>query len=474
MSESMWLVLAMLALGAGTVCSALFQSLRELSRTTLEEIAEIRARAGGRERVRHILRDVEGHAAAVGLPRVVCNLVFVVAIIGWLTQVRGLAAPGLIEISLGIAFSTLAVWLFGLVLPASIARHAGEVTVYSWTPLLRVAYVLTAPVRSVLGFVDEVVRRLSGKGEFDGANAMEEELLSVVEEAQQEGHVDQSEKEMIEAVVEFRNLTVSQVMTPRTEIEAMELSNDLGAVTAMMRRSSHSRIPVYEGNLDSIAGVFYVKDLIRWLAGEGSRGGRTFDLRSLLRPALFVPETKTVRELLRELLAKRVHIAIVADEFGGTAGLVTFEDIVEELVGDIQDEYEHAPEVTTGVVVDRTGRTATIDARTYIDDANDELGVLGIELPESEDYDTVGGYVTVTLGRIPPAGEVIEREGVRLTVLEAEPTRVVRVRLDVLGETLAPRSKAEDVATEDEAKREDDAEPPELRTTGAGESVGKA
>lgn len=449
MSESTWLLLAMVSLAAGAVCSALFQSLRELSRTTLEEIAEIRARAGGRERVRRILKDVEGHAAAVGLPRVVFNLIFVVSMIGWLAAIRGVVTPGWLEIVVGIGVSTILVWLFGLVLPASIARHAGEVSVYAWTPLLRFAYVATAPVRSILGFVDEVVRRLSGKGESDGAEEMEEQLLSVVEEAQQEGHVDESEAEMIEAVVEFRNLTVEQVMTPRTEIEAMELSNDLGQVTAMIRKVSHSRIPVYEGNLDTIVGVFYVKDLIRWLAGEGSRGGRTFDLRQLLRPALFVPETKTVRELLRELLAKRVHIAIVADEFGGTAGLVTFEDIVEEIVGDIQDEYEIAPEQTTGVVVDREARTAAIDARTYIDDANDELGILGVELPESEDYDTVGGFVTVTLGRIPAVGEVIEREGFRVTVLEAEPTRVVKVRVDAQAatpDTPAPRDDREDAA----------------------------
>jgi putative hemolysin len=434
MSETLWLGLAAAALIGGAICSALFHSLRELARTTLEEIAEIRRNQSAKLRVARILEDVEGHAAAIGLPRVVFNFVFVVAVIGWLTAARGKAQPEVLEIIVGVLGSTLVVWVFGLVIPASIARHAGEVSVYAWAPAVRLAYLVTAPLRKLIRFFDEIVRRLAGKGAVNEAEALEEELLSVVEEAQQEGRVDAAEKEMIEAVIDFRSLTVAQVMTPRTEMEAMALTNDLSRVTAHIRKSSHSRIPVYDESLDNIVGVFYVKDLIRWLAGEGSRGGRTFDLKSLTRPALFVPETKTVRELLRELLAKRVHIAIVADEFGGTAGLVTFEDIVEEIVGDIQDEYELAPEQAADVAVNADSRVAEIDARAYIDDVNERLMPMGIEIPESEDYDTVGGFVTVALGRIPVKGETLRQGQLVVTVLDAEPTRVVRVRIEVASE----------------------------------------
>lgn len=437
MSETLWLMLAAAALILGGICSALFHSLRELARTTLEEIAEIRRNQRAKLMVARILEDVEGHAAAIGLPRLVFNFVFVVAAIGWLTVLRESSKPGVIEITVGVLASTLLVWVFGLVIPASIARHAGEVSVYAWAPILRVAYVVTAPLRGVIKFFDEIVRRLAGKGAVNEADALEEELLSVVEEAQQEGHVDMAEKEMIEAVIDFRSLTVQQVMTPRTEMEAIALTNDLSAVTAHIRKSSHSRIPVYDGSLDTIVGVFYVKDLIRWLAGESSRGGRTFDFKSLVRPALFVPETKTVRELLRELLAKRVHIAIVADEFGGTAGLVTFEDIVEEIVGDIQDEYELSPEVAADVAVNAETRVAEIDARAYIDDVNEQLMPLGVEIPESEDYDTVGGFVTVSLGRIPGKGETLRHGQLLVTVLDAEPTRVVRVKLEVISDDAA-------------------------------------
>jgi CBS domain containing-hemolysin-like protein len=149
----------------------------------------------------------------------------------------------------------------------------------------------------------------------------------------------------------------------------------------------------------------------------------------LLRPATFVPETKTIRELLPELLAKRTHIALVADEYGGTAGLITIEDIVEEVFGDIQDEYEHGEETAPEVKIDADAKSAEIDARASIEDANYELlRGLGTTLPESDEYETVGGFVTVSMGRIPEAGETLQFEGGTILILAAEPTRVTRVQ----------------------------------------------
>jgi CBS domain containing-hemolysin-like protein len=234
-------------------------------------------------------------------------------------------------------------------------------------------------------------------------------------------------------------------MTPRTEIEALEFTNDLGAVTALIRKVGHSRIPVYEGSLDHVVGIFYVKDLMKWLAGDASGQRQSsppaagaaparrtgFDLRSILRPAIFVPETKTVRELLRELVVKKVHIAMVADEYGGTAGLVTIEDIVEEVFGEIQDEYEFAKDEVPRVDINVEDRIADVDARTYVHDVNDALEPLGVALPEGDEYDTLGGFVITTLGRIPQEGESFQHDRVNLNVLEASPTRVLRVRLEV-------------------------------------------
>lgn len=423
-----WIWIALGAVALGGVLSALVHALSDLSRSAIEEIAAQRGRVSKDRHLRVILEDLTGHAQSVALLRIGCNALAAVATTLWIAHLRGVEQLGWVEVVIGVPIAALTVWLFGLVIPSSVARHAGELAVYTFAPQIRFVHALTIPVQAVARFFDEVVRRLSGQTQNE-AEEIKEEVLSVVEEGRQEGRFDEAERDMIEAVVRFRETTVAQIMTPRTEMEAMELTNELGKVTARIRSGGHSRIPVYEGTIDRVVGIFYVKDLMRWLAGDGSRGGRTFNLRQILRPALFVPETKTVRELLGELLQKRVHIAIVADEFGGTAGLVTIEDIIEEVFGDIQDEYETPGGEIEDVEVDSARGEAVVDARAYIKDVNDELRALGIELPESEEYDTVGGFVTLTLGRIPPAGETFQHGMVEVRVLDAEPTRVTRVKL---------------------------------------------
>lgn len=445
-----WLLIWIAALAAGSLFSALAQSLRDVARTVLEDLAERKGNPAGTHRVRKILSDIEGHATAILIPRVLCNMLVVVAMAYWIAAFHPpvVGAEGTLPAQplpswqdgvIAVVASTILVWIFGSLLPTAIARHAAEPTVYAWSPLLRFTAIVAGPFSSVGAFFDNLVRRLVGKTEQQEAEAIQEEVLSAVHEAKHEGQFDEAETEMIEAVVSFRDTTVGQIMTPRTEIEALQVTNDLGKVVAFIRKGGHSRIPVYGENLDEILGFFYVKDLIRWLAGAGpsgegggARGGRTFDLKSLLRPAMYVPETKTVRELLSELMAKRVHIAVVADEFGGTAGLVTIEDIVEEVFGDIQDEYEEPERQSDDVKIDAASKSAEVDARAYIDDVNPRLHKLGFDLPESEDYDTVGGFVTVTLGRIPKAGESLRRDDMLVTVLEAEPTRVTRVRVQVV------------------------------------------
>jgi CBS domain containing-hemolysin-like protein len=416
---------------AGAFCSSLFHALSDLSRPALEKIAADRRSVWREGSLRKVMADLDGHANAVALLRIVCNATAAVAatlaVHGYRTGDGDAAPVGWSEIAVGVPVAALVVWTFGLIIPASVARHAGERAVFEFAPFIRMVYGATYPVQAIARFFDEVVRRLSGQEAQTQAEETKEEILSVVEEARHEGQVDEGEQEMIEAVMHFRGTTVAQIMTPRTEIEAMELTNDLGKVIAVVRKGGKSRIPVYEESIDKVVGIFYVKDLMRWLAGEGRSGGKTFSLKSILRPAIFVPETKTVRELLQELIEKRVHIAIVADEFGGTAGLVTFEDIAEQVFGDIQDEYEVPEPLADEVTL--AGNVAEVDARAYIADANEQLKGVGIELPEGQDYDTVGGFVTVSMGRIPSVGERATIGGIEVEIVEAEPTRVTRVKL---------------------------------------------
>lgn len=433
---AMWIAVA--ATGATALFSALFMSLSDLRRGVLEEITLRRStgRPGGArriERTRRILEDVRGHARAMALPRLMSSALVIVAALWWVESVDPSSQLTITGGVLAALATAVVLWLFSVIIPMAIAMHAGEKIVSVCAPLIRAINIVESPLKPLARFIDEVVRRLAGGEHEDGGAQLEAELMSVIDEGKREGQIDEQEEEMIEAVVEMRDKTVEQIMTPRTEIAAMEYTDDLGAVTGVIRRIGHSRIPVYRDSLDNVAGVFYVKDLMRWLAGSGTRGGsgKPFELQSVLRPALFVPETKTVRELLKELIEKKLHIAMVADEYGGTAGLVTIEDIVEEVFGEIYDEYEPEAEDGERVEVDLERRSAAIDARANIEEVNDALEPLGVALPEGDEYDTVGGFVITTLGRIPEKGESFREGPLTVRVEEASPTRVVRVRLEV-------------------------------------------
>ncbi len=313
--------------------------------------------------------------------------------------------------------------IFAVAIPVSWARYQREGLIALSLPLLYALLIVFSPVVWFLHMFDPVVRRISGADLIDGEDSdLSDEVLSVVEDHEDGAEVDEAQKDMIEAVFDMANTDADQVMTPRTDVEGIEVNSTLQQVKDAILEHGHSRIPVYDQTIDNIVGILYAKDLIRYLGTDDE-----FDLRSVLREAMIVPESKNVGELLGEFKARKVHIALVLDEYGGTAGLVTIEDILEELVGEIQDEYEAAEETPTIHRLD--GDTLRVDARVEIDDLNDELE---IDLPENEDYDTVGGFVFATIGHIPKAGEGFDYRGLRFTVTEAQRTHVVRVEVRVL------------------------------------------
>jgi len=429
LSGALALWVALIALGLSGILSTLVHAMSRATRVGVDQAVARVGKQALQRRIEAIMGDEDYHLAALALPRVILNLIVVVSLILWIAEARQSPTPEFVDRLIAVIVGGFMIWLIGMIIPLSVAEHAAERTVVTWSWLIRGLGIALSPLRPVLRFVMEVVRRLAGETRASGAQALEAELLSVVEEGEREGQIDETARDMIEAVVEFRSTTVEQIMTPRTEMTALAYSDDLETIKQFVRQAGHSRVPVYEENLDHIVGVLYLKDLLRWIVEHGSGNGEAFSLKAVLRPATFVPETKTVRELLSDLLAAKVHIAIVADEYGGTSGLVTIEDIVEEIFGEIQDEYEPEEEGPAPIVLDLESRSAEIDARMEIDDANDGLEPLGIELPSDGDYDTVGGFVVVTLGRIPEPGEAFTREDVQVTVLEAEPTRVTRVRV---------------------------------------------
>ena len=438
---ALWVAFAALIFGA--VCSTLHLSLRGLSRSKVEQLAD-RGSEGLRERASKILEDRSGHASSIALPRVLANILAALAMLIWVNKIRG--HPPEVgftssDILITMLVATPVMWLFGYVLPLSIATHAGERTVLVFSMVIRWMHLSLAPVRRVLHVMDEAIRRLAGATATDGNEAFGAELISVAEMGEAEGQLDESEREMIEGVVSFRTTSVERIMTPRTDVEAIELTDDLDEILALVQEIGHSRIPVYRESLDEIVGILYVKDLLAWLGSQ--RKGQAFKLENVVRKALFVPEQKAVRELLAELVTNKVHLAMVADEYGGTSGLVTIEDIIEEVFGDIFDEYDDEEDVEPELEIDVPARTAHAEASIRVDEANDDLEAISVEIPESDEYDTLGGFVVTKLGRIPETGETLELEGALLRATESSPTRVVRITIEARDTAPSAQTEAE-------------------------------
>ena len=412
---------------------ALHYALHHFSRSRLEELLEARGHA---DRLRS-LGELNRYVLMTAVVRALLNLVILVAMIGWFAT-PGDPATNWWDVFYAFLVAGGLIVVFAVSVAHSWGIHAAEqIMMYSLPVLYTLALVLK-PVMGSLHVIDPLVRRLLGvaKPAPDDTTELEQEILDVVSEGEKTGLVDQQQLDMIEAVVHFGDTTADEIMTPRTDVEGIEVNATLDDVKRIAETEGHSRFPVYEENLDNIVGVLNVKDLLD-LVGK-TNGHTPFDLRTIVREALFVPESKNLRDLLAELRLKKVHMALVLDEYGGTAGLITIEDILEEIVGEIQDEYEPEDEAPPEIIR-MDDNVAEADGRAYIDDVNDQLS---LALPEDEDYDTLGGFVFATLGHVPEAGEAFDYEDLRVTVVEAEKTKVTRVRLENL-EAAAKRETTE-------------------------------
>lgn len=425
---AIWILPVVSLLGA--IISALHYALRDYNVVRLQQLVAAR---GGSRSVDAILSDVPGHVLATGFLRSLLNVAITLCSVLLFGVLRpeadpngGFATaidwPGL---ALAFILASAIVYFLGIVLPMSVAEHAGERMICLFGGPLRVLHALLWPIRA-FSFIDTGIKRLAGASHVTGEEQLQEEIISVVAEGEREGQIDEFERKMIESIVNFGETTVEEIMTPRTEIEGLELTDDIRQILGFIAERGHSRIPIYQGDLDHIVGILYAKDLIPFIGKDIS----SFRLKPILRRPVWVPETKPLTELLRELRSRKVHIAIALDEYGGTTGLVTFEDIFEVIVGDIQDEYEPSSDTNPAIDVNESDRSAEIEGRAYITDANAAIVSLGIAIPEGEEYDTVAGYVLATLGHIPVAGETIDADGFRISVIEAEPTRVTKVRIE--------------------------------------------
>jgi putative hemolysin len=297
----------------------------------------------------------------------------------------------------------------GQQVPKLVAVHRAEwITAHIAVPPLRFLDLVLTPVTWPLRFVVRAVVRLFGVRAtgFHPLIESPEELRLLVSAPGPDGiesQMEEDEREMLRGVLEISETVVREVMTPRTDMVAVPVDVSLERLLEVATEEGHSRIPVYEGTIDSIVGIVLAKDLLRVLHLRRSGEHAPFELASILRPAYFVPDTKPVDELLGELRRQAVHVAIVLDEFGGTYGLVTLEDLIEEIVGEITDEFDEVEDPFTPT----PEGDVLIDGGLLIGDVNERLG---LRIPE-EEFDTIGGYVFGTLGRVPEIGDAVPVQG---------------------------------------------------------------
>ncbi len=323
-------------------------------------------------------------------------------------------------ISIVIAFSIITVLhiVVGEMAPKSLAIRRSEAVTLAVAVPMRAFYLVFRPIIISLNAMSNMMLRAVG---IEPAPEHEvhspEEIRYLIAESSKQGALEISERELIENVFEFTETTASQVMVPRSKVVGVDGTLPVEELVDFVMNEGYSRLPVYVGSIDNIIGIIYAKDLLTLMHHK-----ELIILQDILHAPYMVQEDVKIKRLLRDLQRDKVHLAVVLDEFGGTAGLLTLEDILEELVGNIQDEYdEEAP-----LVQEQTPGSYELDASIRIDEANE---LLPFPLPERDDYETIGGLITHVAGRIPSTHDVVALGGYECTVLAGTPRRVERVRL---------------------------------------------
>ncbi len=309
--------------------------------------------------------------------------------------------------------------IVGDLVPEAIASSRADGLARWFVAPMRFLIVVLSPLVIAMMAVSKWLASVAGSG--DKVNIYtEEEIMTILDAGEKEGSIENEEKEMIYSVLQFGDKTVREVMIPRIDVVAVALDTTLDEALTVLLDSGHSRIPVYEDTVDNIKGLLYAKDLLRVL--QKPADARHKPVTELMRHPFFVPESKRADELLAELKTKKVHMAVVVDEYGGTAGVVTFEDLIEEIIGDIQDEYDTNEEQE---YVELGPNTFRVDAGISLSDFND---LLDVELP-TEESDTVGGFLFAEFGRVPEVGETLEHGNLTLRVESLDGRRIRNVHV---------------------------------------------
>jgi len=323
------------------------------------------------------------------------------------------------EISFGISFTLITIMhiVFGELAPKSIAIQRAESVAMGIAYPLRIFYLIFKPFIYLLNGFASFILKLVGFSHAGEKEHSAEELELLIDQGRISGALDESEHQLIKNVFGFIDVTVRQVMTPRTSINAIDIDLPLEYILNKIVNEGYSRLPVYKDNIDNIIGVLYTKDLLKMM-----NKGDAIQLHAVMRPPYFVPETKKINELLKNLQAKHLHMAVIIDEFGGVSGIATIEDIIEELVGEIQDEHDDEAPVVEQVSTNEY----IVNALANIQDVNE---LLPEPLPEGPEYDTLAGLLIKIFSRIPDLSEKITFDNYQFTILKKTKQSILLVKL---------------------------------------------
>jgi len=314
------------------------------------------------------------------------------------------------SVAIATGIMTFLILVFGEIIPKTLGKqNSAKISLYTIRPLIFLSYLLLPIVKFFTGISSAIIRLFGGRVVVQTSRISEKELKEVISAGEKEGVIEEDEREMIHSIFEFGDTVVREVMTPRTEIIALEDKSTLKEILGLMVKEGHSCIPVYRENIDEINGIVYSKDLLR----EWQDGNLEKKTQELMRSPYFVPETKKVNELLREFQRQKIQIAIVVDEYAGTAGLVTMEDLLEEIVGEISDRWEkESPDfqkLPDGKIL--------VSGKMELEKANEELK---LGLPEENGVETVAGFILSYLGRFPKAGEKFRFKDLLFTIEKSD------------------------------------------------------
>jgi len=401
--------------GLGALLAAVSSGLHALGEAGLQALSE----EGNRNAkvAKRVLRDLPAVQARLLVGRVLCVAIAASFVAYSLLRAYGvgIALLGVIGIAIGYA-------VVATTAAAVVRRRSGQATLRVWRWLRPVELLLT-PVAAPLTWIHGLVARVVPEVRMEDPSRLAELTVEhVIVQGEEEGTIAEDHAQMLRSVLEFKNTVAREIMVPRTQVVAFELNTSIDEVLASIMESGHSRYPVYRGQIDNVEGVLYAKDLFGVL--RNTSDASTISLESVVRkPVFFAAESQKIGVLLREMQRRRSHLAVVVDEFGGAAGIVTLEDIVEEIVGEIQDEHdEEAP-----LVYERAPGHYFVDASISVYDLEEELGES--ICADKSDFDSLGGLLIHLAGQVPVIGETLRAGSYRVVVLDADERRVRRVEM---------------------------------------------